>query len=361
MHGDRPFVPEQRAQRHHIRLLDGLRSADPLRTEAHIDRRRAPLVCRRIDLFELEIVGKLLEEPGRRIEPRHQLPSHSTPGRGLALREPKSCRQQLPSAGLLAAEDGRGVGGSLQIEGRHHVRVGIVIDQFVVLVRADHLPDVRAAVRLDLRPARPEPRRFDEDLGACGHHEGIVADRAPILPNAVRNVGADVVLPFTRPDDHKASIGCDDPLRRYLVAGVGRFPGIKSTLTAVRSGLAPRSIEGVVAVHEQGPCRRRIGKHVERQHVDLGVPEHMAAIRLSGQPACTDRDMLVGRIDRCDEVVDRESKRALRLFVSDDPNIGGFPFAPPCIDVRFRAYSKAPRAHRAEMVARRVGWTCNVA
>ena len=84
----------------------------------------------------------------------------------------------------------------------------------MVLVRADHLPDVRAAVGLvDLRPARPEPRRFDEDLGACRHHEGIIGCCAPVLPDRVRNVGADVVLPLTGPNDNQAPIGRDDPLR----------------------------------------------------------------------------------------------------------------------------------------------------
>ena len=128
----------------------------------------------------------------------------------------------------------------------------------------------------------------------------------------------------------------------------------------MRLGFAPRRIERMVAVHEESPRRRRIGEDVKRQHVDLGVPEHVASIRFAGQTTRTDRNMLVGGIGRRDEVISREAERALRLFVSHDPNLGGF----PSDDARHRHAPargrKATCADRGEMIRRRLRGIGNI-
>ncbi len=85
VHRDRPFIPEHRAQRHHIGLLDGLRPADPLGAEAHVKRHLGAPVSGRVDVFELEIAGKLLEDPGGWIETGHQALSQRAPAPRLGL------------------------------------------------------------------------------------------------------------------------------------------------------------------------------------------------------------------------------------------------------------------------------------
>src|SRR6516164_9786680 len=67
------------------------------------------------------------------------------------------------------------VGGAFEIENRHGVGERIVVNRFVILIRTDHLPDVGATVRLDLRPAHPEACRLHKDFGACFQHEGVVS------------------------------------------------------------------------------------------------------------------------------------------------------------------------------------------
>ena len=97
-----------------------------------------------------------------------------------------------------------------------------------------------------------------------------------------------------------------DLLRRHLRAGIGRLPGIQRAAPAHRRGFRPRAIEGVEAIHQQRPGRFRPGQHVERQQVDLGVPEHMPVIVVAGQRPRADRDALVGRVGRAVQVVDGE-------------------------------------------------------
>ena len=53
VHRDRPFVPQQGTQCHHVSLLDRFRATDALRSEVHINRRRATPLCSDIDFFEL--------------------------------------------------------------------------------------------------------------------------------------------------------------------------------------------------------------------------------------------------------------------------------------------------------------------
>ena len=66
-------------------------------------------------------------------------------------------------------------------------------------------------------------------------------------------------------------------------------------------------------------------KDIKWQHVDLCVPEHVSPICLSGQATRTDRNMLVGWIGRCDQVIDRKPERALSFFVSGNPDFGVLP------------------------------------
>ena len=207
VHCDRPIVPQQGAQCHHVSLLDRLGTMQALRPEVGINRHSRTPVCSDVDLFELEVPCKLLEELGSDVETRYQCFRSCAPDLGFLLGETKPHRHPLPLTGLLAVEDVNDIGRTLQVKGRHCVCVCIIIDQFVILVGTDHLPDMGPAVVLDLRPARPEARRLYEDLGTCFQHEGVVASRSPVLPNGVRNVGADVMLSFSRADCNDPAIG----------------------------------------------------------------------------------------------------------------------------------------------------------
>ncbi len=73
----------------------------------------------------------------------------------------------LPVGDLLALQDLNGIRGPFEVENRHRICVGIVVDHFVILIGADHLPNVGATIRLELGPACPEASRLHEDLGAC--------------------------------------------------------------------------------------------------------------------------------------------------------------------------------------------------
>ena len=64
----------------------------------------------------------------------------------------------------------------------------------MVLVRPDHVADVPPAIRLCHRAGSPEPGRLQQDLGAGAKEEIVVAGRAPVLPDRIGDVGADVVL-----------------------------------------------------------------------------------------------------------------------------------------------------------------------
>ena len=64
----RELVRQESEQRHHIGLFDHLRPLRPLAADHHVDRHLAVGVQRQIERLQLVIAGKLLIEPGSRIE-----------------------------------------------------------------------------------------------------------------------------------------------------------------------------------------------------------------------------------------------------------------------------------------------------
>lgn len=71
-----------------------------------------------------------------------------------------------------------------------------------------------------------------------------------------------------------------------------------------------------------GHRRREVREH--RQHVRLGVPEHVPVIAVAGQPLGRDRPVAV-RATRLDEVEHREPDRLLELPVAVEPHVGDLP------------------------------------
>src|SRR5215469_14255529 len=85
----RELVRQQRDQRHHIGLLHHLRPLRSLAADLHVDRHLAVGVQRQIERFQLVKSGKLLVEPGDRIETGNDALKRVAPVRkfGLTQRE----------------------------------------------------------------------------------------------------------------------------------------------------------------------------------------------------------------------------------------------------------------------------------
>ncbi len=215
----------------------------------------------------------------------------------------------------------------------HPVGIGVVVDPFVIFIRADHVADVIAAVGFQRRPAGPEARRLQQDLGARRAQKRGIAGRLPVVPDGVGDVGADVLLVGAAADRDDPSIRHGHIRRRYLLAGVCRFPGVERAAIAQPRGLGARGRQGMEAVHQQRTRRCGPGECVERQQEDLGIPEDMAEVGLAGQRPCADRDTFVLGVGGADQVVEREAERTLRCIVAFNDNIAGSPALAPGLGV----------------------------
>jgi hypothetical protein len=65
------------------------------------------------------------------------------------------------------------------------------------------------------------------------------------------------------------------------------------------------------------------------------------------------------RLEECRDAA--RAERGMRLFVSHDPDLRGFPPAMPRIDIRRQRRSKAKCARQDEMIARDLGRAGNIA
>ena len=124
-----------------VRLLDDLRSLYPFGPEQQVGGDRP---ARRDVLddqcFEACEPGELLVDPGVGVVAVYQ---------GVGERAPCECFVARDVVG--AGRGGDRVGGAPQVPARHHVREGVVVDRFVVLVGPDHAVDV-CAVGFATRP-----------------------------------------------------------------------------------------------------------------------------------------------------------------------------------------------------------------
>ena len=106
------------------------------------------------------------------------------------------------------------------------------------------------------------------------------------------------------------------------------------------------------AIHQQRSGRFRPGQDIERQQVDLGVPEHVAMIVVAGQRPGADRDALVGRVGRAVQVVDGEPQCLLRGRVAVDLDVAALPAARPGRLVLRDHAAPAELSRNAELVPR---------
>ena len=145
------------------------------------------------------------------------------------------------------------------------------------------------AIRLRHGARRPETRRFQQDLRASIEEERVVARRAPGLPHGIGDIGADVVLHPAGEDVDHLAIGTHHALGRGLLAGVSRFPRVQRAFVADRICLGARAGQRVIAIHQHRARRLWPSRRVEGQQIGLGIPEHVAEIRITGQAARADR------------------------------------------------------------------------
>jgi len=86
----------------------------------------------------------------------------------------------------------------------------------------------------------------------------------------------------------------------------------------------------MIAIHQQRARRLRPDRDIEGQQIDLGIPEHMAEIRISGEAARANRDAFVLRVRGARKMVNGEAGRLLHLIVTLDDDVARVPTLLPC-------------------------------
>src|SRR4030095_13482964 len=195
----------------------------------------------------------------------------------------------------------------------------------VVFIWSCAAADVAVTVRLRLGAARPEPARLKEDLSASHQEELFVSGWLPVLPDCGRNLRSDVLLLLAAEDFDNATIGTDNPLRRCLRTCVGRFPSVHGPAPTHGGRLRPCPVNGPKSVHEQRAGRLWPSQCVERQQIDLGIPENMPMIIISCQPTRSNGDALVRRVNGAIQVIGGETQRQFSSRISPDLEIAALP------------------------------------
>src|ERR1043166_6799864 len=183
-----------------IGLLYDLRFVRALSSKYHVQRRRAARISGEINLlqavepFELLVQSRLpvesRDEPGNSIAPIGEFASIESEFR----RELRGALRPTYTKYLHCFQ------GPRDIPSRHHIRERVVVHILVVLVGSDDVTDVPLSVRLALCPRRPEARGLKKDPRTCVEQELIVAGDAPILPDGIGDVGADVLFELAEED-----------------------------------------------------------------------------------------------------------------------------------------------------------------
>ena len=307
------LVGDEVVQQEDIGLLHDLRLGDALAPEQHVAGHGAHGEVGDPEGLESVEALELLIDPGGRVVAVDDRPSERVPILELGgIRSFQSGRPGGTTGARVSAHGGRG---RAQVPTRHDVREGVVVDELVVLVGSDDATEVRAPVRVTLEPRRPETSALDEDPQAIGRREpGVPAPRDVVVdgPGDVRH---DVQLPLPGPDADRDRVVAVDPGRGDVAAIGGGFPGEPGAgeagfLRGLASWLDPPG-----AVREHRARGRRAGRREERQHVALGIPEHVRLVARPGEAAWTEWRLGLVR-DRRIEVIQRERDRPLELRVA---------------------------------------------
>ena len=185
-------------------------------------------------------------------------------------------------------------GGAAQVPARHHVGERVVVDRLVVLVWPDHAVDVGGPVAVAADPGRPVACGLDEQVASRPRARTRCRRPIDVAAGGPGDVRHDVLLDLAGADRHEASAARIVHLRRGDVgSGVGRLPREARAARARLRARPPARPGAGASVLEHRPCGSRVRRGQERQHEDVGVPEHMAAVAGPRQPARAD-----GRLTR---------------------------------------------------------------
>ena len=194
----------------------------------------------------------------RQVHPVGRLP----PVVDLLLAKSGVAHQRPESLRILLRQRPDGLHGVPEVLARHQVRVQVVVDDGVVLVRPGHPVDPElAVVAAEEAEVDPQARGLDQDLRADLLEEFPVTGDVHILAKRVHDVRVDVVLRRPR-----------RVIRGGLVAVDGAPGEERAALVDLPRACARLGQEGM-PLTKQVLRDPRLGVREERQHVDLGVPE----------------------------------------------------------------------------------------
>ena len=197
-------------QHQDVGLLDHLGRADAFAAEQEIRCDRGLRVLGDDQRCEGVVAGELLVAAGGGVVPVHEL-----------VRDPAPCRDLGRRDAALGLGEFRR---PAEVPPRHHVREGVVVDEFVVLVRSDDVVDVAATV-LDANTRRPVPGRVQDQGAALASEEGAVPRPQGVLERRPGDVGDHVLLVLAGVDRHYRSVRVHVFGGGHVETTAGRLPG----------------------------------------------------------------------------------------------------------------------------------------
>ena len=218
---------------------------------------------------------------------------------------------QRSSASTSVAVAADRVGRAPQVPARQHVGERVVVDGLVILVGADHAVEVRAPGAVDTDARRPVARGLDER-----GEPGAGRERCRRPSSRRSSSAAHATSPTMCTSASPVRIGTTSTARCRADRGVASRPKPRPTPTeTARRGdlraVAAASAAGSRwhAVLEHRPRRRRMGRGKEREHEQIGVPEHVAAVA-RGRSARARRPRLRQVGDRRHQMEQRKPRMA---------------------------------------------------
>ena len=266
------LVAEQEHRQHDVGLLEYLVPVDHQRMVVQQQRellRRRSVQVPRLAVQERLVLGM---DAAFFIERYVHGGRRALPGLDLPELKPDRVHQRGVVPGPLLAQAADGGGGEIEVQPRHQVGVGVVVDHGGVLVRPGHAVDVEPLIGAVETEVRPQPGGLDEDLGADLAEHASAALHLGVAPDRVGDIGVDVVLGGALLEVGRSLLAVDGPPRE------------KRPPLAHLPRPLPRPGQHAVPEPEQVPGDPRLGVRQERQDVDLGVPEVVALVGLPGQP-----------------------------------------------------------------------------
>ena len=205
-------------------------------------------------------------------------------------------------------------GGRPEVLPRHQVGEGIVVDDRVVFVRACDAVNAELAVRAVRVEAQapPHPRRLDQYFRALLVEEVRIACDVHVFHQGIRDVCVDVVLRCARGVVGGGFLPVDGPPREQ------GSPQVELT-RAASSG-----VQHAIPEPQEVPCDVRVRVNQEGQDVDLGVPEIMALVSMSGQ-ALGRQAHSIGASAGLMDVEDVEARHLLKFVAAPHLDVGPIP------------------------------------